>query len=92
MVSMGIEVPLILIFFKPDFNDDISLANSPIFLLYFRYVFAVLGSMGMAIIYGLKVNLSIALGTENPKLHTGKISNKILISGGGFYESLCTKM
>jgi hypothetical protein len=55
-------------------------------------VFAVLGSMGMAIIYGLKVNLSIALGTENPKLHTGIISNKILISGGGFYESLCTKM
>ncbi len=30
--------------------------------LLFRYVFAVLGSMGMAIIYGLKVNLSIALG------------------------------
>jgi len=27
-----------------------------------RYAFAVLGSMGMAIIYGLKVNLSIALG------------------------------
>ena len=26
-----------------------------------RYVFAVLGSMGMAIIYGLKVNLSVAI-------------------------------
>jgi hypothetical protein len=54
-------------------------------------VFAVLGSMGMAIIYGLKVNLSIALGTENPELHIGKISNKTLISGGGFNESLYPK-
>ena len=26
-----------------------------------RYVFAVLGSIGMAIIYGLKVNLSVAI-------------------------------
>jgi len=29
--------------------------------LKYRYVFAVLGSMGMAIIYGLKVNLSVAI-------------------------------
>ena len=27
----------------------------------FRYLFAVLGSAGMAIIYGLKVNLSVAI-------------------------------
>jgi hypothetical protein len=53
-------------------------------------VFAVLGSMGMAIIYGLKVNLSIALGTENPKPHTGQMSNKTLISEGGFI-SHCTQ-
>lgn len=26
-----------------------------------RYIFAILGSMGMAIIYGLKVNLSVAI-------------------------------
>jgi ACS family sodium-dependent inorganic phosphate cotransporter len=32
-----------------------------ILLLDDRYIFAILGSMGMAIIYGLKVNLSVAL-------------------------------
>ena len=31
------------------------------FIINFRYVFAILGSMGMAIIYGLKVNLSVAM-------------------------------
>ena len=37
------------------------LCNFMIFSVKFRILFAILGSFGMAIIYGFKVNLSVAI-------------------------------
>ena len=37
------------------------LSNFMIFSVKFRILFAILGSFGMAIIYGFKVNLSVAI-------------------------------
>ena len=53
-----------------------------------RYVFAVLGSIGMAIIYGLKVNLSVAIvamvnTTAQPHQEVGTKRN---ITTGSFLE------
>eukprot|EP00092_Neocalanus_flemingeri_P031916 GFUD01034672.1.p1 GENE.GFUD01034672.1~~GFUD01034672.1.p1 ORF type:complete len:490 (+),score=95.67 GFUD01034672.1:74-1543(+) len=41
--------------------SDRKIQSEPEPCLKWRYVFAILGSMGMAIIYGLKVNLSVAM-------------------------------
>ena len=64
--------------------------------LRWRLVFAILGSMGMAIVYGLKVNLSVAIVAMVDHAGLARLASAgnnddstVLVAGNGTVEEEC---